>query len=202
MGAGIGFLMDAAILLLLASTVYLAYRLNANLRNFKESRSDMEGVVNRLTANIERAEKAVAGLQVSARNSGMDMDKKIKESKFLIDELKFMNEAGDSLANRLEKLAETNRALIEKIEASGGIGPGSSTAPQMQSNIRVDVRADHASEAPSGFAIHDRDMAMQPDDDDDLDFLFEEENVPLQSQAEREFFQALQSRQRKGVGRG
>lgn len=203
MEAGIGFLMDAVILVLLASTVFLAYRLNANLRNFKESRSDMEGVVNRLTANIERAEKAVAGLQVSARNSGMDMDKKIKESKFLIDELKFMNEAGDSLANRLEKLAETNRALIEKIEASGGVGPGSSTAPQMQSDIRVDMRGEHLPDAPSGFAIHDRDMAVAADaEDDDLDFLFGEEGVPLQSQAEREFFQALQSRQRKGAGRG
>lgn len=203
MGSGIGFLMDAVILALLGATVFLAYRLNTNLRNFKQSRSEMEGVVNRLTANIERAEKAVAGLQVSARNSGMDMDKKIKESKFLIDELKFMNEAGDSLASRLEKLAETNRALIEKIEASGGVGPGSSTPPQMQSDIRVNTLPDHAMMEPpsSGFAIQDRDMAMQSDDDD-LDFLFEEESVPLQSQAEREFFQALQSRSRKGVGRG
>ncbi len=203
MSLSIGFVMDVAILVLLASTVFLAFRLNLNLRNFKESRSDMEGVLNRLTANIERAEKAVAGLQVAARNSGADMDKKIKEAKFLADELKFMNEAGDSLANRLEKLAEANRALMEKVESSGGIGPsthsssGFLNAPQMQSDIRV---SGGVAERSEGFAIRDRDIA-QDDSDDDFDAFFDEESAPLQSQAEREFFQALQTR-RKGAGRG
>ncbi len=103
----VAFFLDAGLLALLGGTVVLVFKLNLNLRHFRESRFEMEGLVNRLTVNVERAEKAIAGLQVSARNSGADMDKKIKESKFLADELKFMNDAGNNLATRLEKLAET-----------------------------------------------------------------------------------------------
>lgn len=211
MDFSIGFIVDVAVLVLLAMTAYLAFRLNGHLRNFRESRSDMEGLVNRLSANIERAEKAIAGLQVSARNSGADMDKKIKESKFLSDELNFMNEAGNNLATRLEKLAEANRALLGQIESAGGLGPDSVPVPSrpasnqhMQSDIRVADIAPRRAES-AGFAIHDRD-AMESDDADmdDLNFLLggsgEEEATALQSQAEREFFQALQ-RSRKGAGR-
>lgn len=211
MGFTVGFVVDVAVLVLLAFTAYLAFRLNGHLRNFRESRSDMEGLVNRLSANIERAEKAIAGLQVSARNSGADMDKKIKESKFLADELNFMNEAGNVLATRLEKLAEANRALLGQIEAAGGVGPDTppvqarpASSQHMQSDIRVaDIAPRRQDEG--GFAIRDRD-AMDADDADmdDLNFLLgggDEETTALQSQAEREFFQALQSR-RKGAGRG
>lgn len=200
----IGFVMDAAILLLLAATVFFAFRLNLNLKHFKQSRSEMEGLVNRLTSNVERAEKAIAGLQVASRNSGADLDKKIKESKFLGDELKFMNEAGNNLAARLEKLADRNRELVEKIESGGGLGPGSST---IESTIVVKERAHPkpASHAPKddspamGFMIQDRDFEQDEYDEiDDLDFELETANTGLQSQAEREFFEALQKRKPAG----
>ena len=43
----LAFFMDAAILALLAATVFLAFRLSLSLRAFKESRFEMEGVINR-----------------------------------------------------------------------------------------------------------------------------------------------------------
>lgn len=201
----IGFMMDAAMLALLAMTVFFAFRLSLSLRHFKESRFEMEGLVNRLTANIERAEKAIAGLQVSARNSGADLDKKIKESKFLADELKFMSEAGSSLASRLEKLADRNKELVEKIQSQGGLGPESST---IESSIIVKEQQPaktHAKALPVkeeislGFMIQDREFAnananANDDDLDDLDFELENSVSGLQSQAEREFFEALKKR--------
>lgn len=197
----VSFLIDIGMLIFLAATVMVAFRLNINLKRFRDSRKEMEGLVNRLTTNIERAEKAIAGLQVGARNSGADLDKKIKESKFLGDELKFMNEAGNSLAARLEKLADRNRELIEKIEAAGGLGPNPST---FESAIVVKEQARPVTpahrphqEAEFGFTIQDREFDEDEDELDDLDFELEEASG-LQSQAEREFFQALQKRQRAG----
>ena len=191
----LAFVMDAAILLLLAGTIFLAFRLNLNLRHFREGRKDMEKLVATLTVNIERAEKAIAGLQIGARNSGSDLDKKIKESKFLLDELKFMGEAGNNLATRLEKLADRNRELVEKIESKGGLGPGPST---IESTIVVREAAPPAltQHSPSGFAIQDREF--EEEEFDDLDAELEQANFGLQSQAEREFFEALQKR--KGAG--
>lgn len=198
----IGFAMDAAILILLAGTIFLAFRLNLNLKHFRDGRKDMEKLVATLTVNIERAEKAIAGLQIGARNSGSDLDKKIKESKFLIDELKFMGEAGNNLADRLEKLADRNRELVEKIEARGGIGPGTAlnhAPPAIESTIIVREAAAPAGTAAAGFSIHDREFDDGDGDMfDSLDEELEQANIGLQSQAEREFFQALQKRKSAG----
>ncbi len=209
------FMLDIGILILLAFTVFLAFRLNTNLRHFRESRFEMEGLVNRLTANVERAEKAIAGLQVTARHSGADIDKKIKESKFLSDELKFMNEAGESLANRLEKLAQTNKEILEKIEIFGGVGPNSSpmnsdivVKDQSKSKSPMDSFKDNAPQSNSmpSFFIKDRDHddknGYTPAESfDDLDFEFENNLTVsnLQSQAEREFFEVIKKR-KMGTG--
>ncbi len=203
------FFLDVGILILLACTVFLAFRLNVNLRHFRESRFEMEGLVNRLTANVERAEKAIAGLQVSARNSGADLDKKIKESKFLSDELKFMNDAGEGLANRLEKLADTNRELIKKMEETGGVGPNISynqsgiylKEPSKPSfHEQTQPSQTKITEMQSGFSIMDREFDDLNDGLDDLNFELDNNDLSsnLQSQAEREFFEAMKQRKISG----
>lgn len=184
------FLMDVSILVLLAATVFLAGKLTFSLRNFKESRFEMEGLVNRLTANIDKAERAVAGLQNAARNAGKELDEVISDARKMTDELKFMNETGNNLANRLEKLAEKNRELIAKaseIPTPITYRP-ESTAQAMDRELEEELM--------SGFAIHDREYGESFDEEFD--------QPGLQSQAERELFEALQSsktRQRKSAGR-
>ena len=199
------FIMDVSILVLLAATVFLAFRLNVNLRNFKESRFEMEGLVNRLTANIDKAEKAISGLQNSARNAGKELDEVINDAKPLADELRFMTEAGNSLANRLEKLAERNREMVDKIENAGGIGHGAQitykeplpkgTHTQAASPKAAQIEDD----APRGFMIQDRDYDDDAEEDDFNDDFLAAESGGLQSQAERELFEALQKNKRKSV---
>lgn len=181
---GFALILDIVILTLLAATVYLAFRLNLNLKHFRESRSEMEGLVNRLTANIDKAEQAIHGMQNAARNTGRDLDEIISDAKVLSDELKFMNETGNNLANRLEKIAERNRELSDKIEAAPQVALPSS--PIKGQPIRIE-------ESARGFAIHDRDFDALPEDDDlGFDDDFSGDLGGLQSQAERELFEALQ----------
>lgn len=185
-------MMDISILVLLAATVFLAFRLTMSLRHFRQSRSEMEGLVNRLTANIDKAERAIGGMQNAARNAGKELDEIISDAKALSDELKFMNQTGDSLANRLEKLAERNRELVDKIEGAGGLGalPSSYHEPISKPAPKSVSRPANTSAEPSGFAIRDREYS-EGLEDDDLDF--ESEMGQLQSQAERELFEALQT---------
>lgn len=177
-------IMDVAVLVLLAATVYLAFRLNLNLKHFRESRSEMEGLVNRLTANIDKADRAIQGMQNAARNAGKELDEIISDAKVLCDELKFMNETGNNLANRLEKLADRHREITAKIEDQPMLNPVSSSSKGKP--IKID-------EAPRGFAIHDRDFDDDELTDEDFGFAGDDSDFGgLQSQAERELFEALQ----------
>jgi len=185
-------IMDFAIMALLAATVFIGFRLFFSLRRFHESRAEMEGLLVRLTSNIEHAERAMGGLQNTTKNSGVQLQAIINDSKFLIDELKFMNEAGNNLADRLEKLAEKNNDKAQTAAATIHYHAPAKTV-KTDMNEEPDV---------GGFMIQDRDF-----DDEAFDVyaaLSDEEGdaVPsLQSQAERELFEALSRNKRKVAGR-
>lgn len=185
------FFMDIAILALLAATVFLAFRLSLSLRTFKESRFEMEGLVNRLSANIDQAEKAIHGMQNGAKKAGIELDEVISDAKRLRDELKIMNESGNSLATRLENIAVRNRELVDQIESS---------APQKAEPIRYNIELPRALQSEfeddldQEFAIRDRDLGIEDEFADDDD-------VSLQSQAERELFEALQNSKIRQRGR-
>jgi hypothetical protein len=178
------FIMDVSILILLAATVFLAFRLSLSLRHFRESRFEMEGLVNRLTSNIDQAERAIGGMQNAARKAGLELDEIISDSKKLAGELRLMNESGNSLANRLEKIADKNRALMDDMDAAAKAAPIRYSAP--------------VTPASGGFAIQDRDFGADLEDE-----LFAEGDgaSTLQTQAERELFMALQGGKGRIKGR-
>ncbi len=184
MSFNMAFFMDFGILVLLAATVFIGFKLTLSLRNFKESRFEMEGLVNRLSGNIDQAERAVAGMQNTARKTGLELDEIINDAKKLADELRIMNESGNSLADRLEKLAERNSAMISQMDSAGPI-----QYPELPRGIHP-VREE-------GFSIHDRDFGPE-DYDDDFDA---PADTGFQSQAERELFEALQSSKARQRGR-
>jgi len=117
----IGAIIDVVVLVFLGVTIFYAWRLSTYMKIFRDSREQMAGLLRTLDSDILRAEKSVLGMRNAAENAGHKLNEIVKDSKYLADELKFMNEAGDSLATRLEKLAEKNRALVEQIEAVGGV---------------------------------------------------------------------------------
>ncbi len=176
----IGAIIDVIVLLFLGVTIFYAWRLSTYMKIFRDSRKEMEALFIKLDADITRAEKSVLGMRNAAESAGMKLNETIKESKFLSDELKFMNEAGDSLASRLEKLAEKNRALVEKLETAGGV---SANTPyrDLLSQAEETERA-----APARFADKEAPTVKQQD------------SQQFASQAERDLYDALQ---RKRAGR-
>ncbi|MFA5592484.1 MAG: DUF6468 domain-containing protein [Micavibrio sp.] len=218
----LALLIDISILVLLVATVFFAFRLSHSLKSFRQSREAMEELVTRLVANITQAENAVGGMQNVARKTGLELDEIISDAKSLADELKIMNESGNSLADRLEELAERNSALLGKIESAPQEALVAQPEPIRYNNELPRVPNVRREVPATGFAIRDRDFYGDEEDffeaggvmnggreeeayDEDEAFL----NAPasgvpapgLQSQAERELFEALQSGKSRLRGR-
>lgn len=202
MSFNFAFFVDVAILILLAATVFLAFRLSMSLRHFRESRFEMEGLLSRLVSNIDRAEKAIGGMQNSASTSGAKLQAIINDSKSLADELQFMNDAGNRLAERLEKLAEKNRALVTEMESAGGVKNTPISFLQHEPFEKAAPQKDEEEDV-AGFMIQDREYEEDNYEDlDDADFGDEPAPAGFQSQAERELYEALYKKGRKtGIGR-
>ena len=167
----LSLILDGVVIVLLAAVIFFASRLSLYLREFRASRKDMDRLVRELSAGVEKADAAMAGLREAARESGRDLQSMINEATSLVDELQLRREAGNNMARRMETV----------VEKKGRPAPAS-----------VPVARKEAS-----FAIRDPEFFAADDEGDDEYDGFEEETSGLQSRAERELFEALQGTQRK-----
>lgn len=172
----IGVLIDIVVLLFLGLTIFYAWRLSSYMKIFRDSRRDMESLLVKLDQDIARAEKSVLGMRNAAESAAMKLNETIKESKFLADELKFMNEAGDNLASRLEKLAERNRALVDQLETLGGVTANTPYRDLLSQDDEAPVQPQQ-----KRFVTPEAPRAAN-------------ESIGLSSQAERDLYEALQRR--------
>jgi len=119
--AYISLFLDILLLGFLSVTLFHIFRLSKALTGFKLQRKEFDSVITNLLASIDQAERSVQILKtVSSKESG-HLEKLIEQSKSLSEELKIINEAGESMANRLEALAEKNRKMVQ---------PGGYNAPR------------------------------------------------------------------------
>lgn len=218
MSISIGFILDAAIIVLLGITIFYAFRLTIFLKTFRDGREDIQRLFIDLTNHIDRAEKSMQVMRDTADQSGTNLQKIVHDAKALSDELRFMNEAGDSLAGRLEKLASRNKELVDLLQKSGGIGPSDlpreNAVPPAKSK-----RASMPEDRPlPEFLINDRDFFEEEDEsqgrshfletvedtyeweEEDDDRFAEDEEVDFASEAEREFYRSIKQAQRKKAG--
>lgn len=163
-------ILDAVIIVLLGATIFYAARLSLYLRDFRAGKKDMDKLISSLADHIVRAEKAITGMRESARESGRDLQSLINEAKALSEELQFMGEAGNSLASRLETLAERSAKMAVAAKA----------APRSRERF-IAAKED-------SFAIRDADFELE---EDALREVVSDE-PGLQSRAERELYEALQ----------
>lgn len=184
----VSLVLDGLIVALLAGTIFYASRLSLHLKVFRESRQELEQLIGKLGQQTEVAHSAIDGMRETARQSGRDLQQLINESKALTDELEIMTEAGNNMANRLERNAET---------AARGQGGDVEAAPTRSRKPISDVASASVTDTQgnAGFMIRDRELDEEP--------AAAANNTSadgLQSQAEKELFEALQARKKTDAG--
>lgn len=113
-----GFYIDIVLLCVLAVVLVYAFRLSRQFSHIQDDQKQLETLIIQLNKASERAENAVQAMRESAVESGELLQEKINVSRTLIDELEIMIEAGDSLAGRLQVLAERSRKAAQEGEAT------------------------------------------------------------------------------------
>ncbi|HEY8189787.1 MAG TPA: DUF6468 domain-containing protein [Micavibrio sp.] len=172
--AFVSFVMDGVIAVLLIAVIFFTAKLSLNLRDFRAGRREMDKLVKNLSDNIERAERAIAGMREAARESGRDLQGMINKASALSEELELMSEAGNNIARRMAQSVER-----------GARKPSPSTVAKTE---------------PS-FLIRDAEFETSADGGDEDFDLPEEETSGLQSRAEKELFEALRGAQGKKKAR-
>ena len=97
--------LDLVMIVLLIATIIYAMILSRRLAAFRRNREEMQNFLTAFNAANERAEVSIRALKEMAEQSGEKLREDIEKASGLHEDLSFMVDRGESIANRLEKAA-------------------------------------------------------------------------------------------------
>jgi len=109
MSSTISLLLNILILGALGVTIFYCLRLSRQFEQMRADRKAFETLIQALNFASARAEASIQAFKEVAVGNGDILQDKINKSRAMVDELEIMIQAGDSLADRLQGLAEKSR---------------------------------------------------------------------------------------------
>ncbi len=105
MGDWLRLALDAILILCVGAGIAQATRLIRHLAVLQQGREDMDRFVREFNATVARAETGLKELRYAARESGDDLEKLVEKAVMVRDELQFLVESADQIAERLSQSA-------------------------------------------------------------------------------------------------
>ena len=106
-------IINLTIIGLLIPTIVFAYRLNRNLNILRQNQKSLSQLVQSLNEATFKAENSIPKLKSVTEHSSEDLKEVIDSAKNLKDDLTFINERADNLADRLENVIRDGRNIKE-----------------------------------------------------------------------------------------
>ena len=188
--------LEVALLLLLAATLFHALRLERALGVLKRDRAVLEELVEGFNESTRLAESGIERLRLAADGAGRQMGRQVESAQKLRDDLSFLTDRSDRLAERLEMAVRSARmfadtaALPQGVQAASTVTGGpAQPAPLQQTHLSPDIRSDVVtpSVAAAARSIGQRMPECLPGD------AIEEAGPRLRSQAERDLLRVLRA---------
>lgn len=97
-----GLILDGLLAILLVATIIYCALLYRRLGQLRKGQSELPGMVAEFNQATERAAAGIAGLKQTAQETGQALQERIDAAQSLADDLRFLAEQGERLADRLE----------------------------------------------------------------------------------------------------
>ncbi len=169
-------ILEIALIAMLAATLFHALRLERALGVLKSDRAALEDLVTGFNTSTRQAEQGIERLRATADGAGRQIARQIDVAQALRDDLVFLAERGERLADRLDSAVRTARSVAPDENAYRPEVPAH-RAPMLEL-----VKETMRGEAPA-FG--------RPDREAQADVPAEEPAARLRSQAERDLLKAL-----------
>jgi chromosome segregation ATPase len=123
---------------LLLVMLFHAIRLERALVRLRRDRASLEKLVTGFAASTQQAESGIQRVRSAADGAGQQLETQLAKSISLKDDLAFLTERGDRLADRLEALVREARPLAREHETRP-IGGGETAPPIGHSQVERDI---------------------------------------------------------------
>ena len=112
------WMLDIGLAILLAATLFHAVRLERALGVLKRDRAALEALVATFNASTRAAESGVERLRAATDGAGRQIQRQIDAATTLKDDLTFLVQRGEGLADRLDELVRSARPAAALAEAA------------------------------------------------------------------------------------
>lgn len=109
--ASLELIINLLIIILLIPTIIYAYRLNKSLNLLRQNQNSLAQLVSSLNEATFKAENSIPKLKSVTEHSSEGLKEVVDSAKELKNDLLFINERADSLADRLENVISTSRNI-------------------------------------------------------------------------------------------
>ena len=109
------WLLELVLIGLLAATLFHAIRLERALGVLKRDRAALQELISGFNESTQAAEQGINRLRAAADGAGRGIARQIEIAQGLRDDLNFLSERGDGLADRLEQLVRAGKVTAQDI---------------------------------------------------------------------------------------
>jgi len=109
-GAIANLMLNILIVVLLGVTIAYCWLLNRRIKILQDSRSELAQLLKHFDESTQRASESIIALQTASKKIGENIQFRIDKANYLLDDLSFMIEKGNKLANQMEAGLAVNRA--------------------------------------------------------------------------------------------
>ncbi|MBQ8677980.1 MAG: hypothetical protein IJ529_05890 [Alphaproteobacteria bacterium] len=109
--ANIELIVNLIIICLLIPMIIYAYNLNRSLKDLRQNQNSLAKLVAALNEATFKAENSIPKLKTATENSSHGLKEVVDNAKELKNDLLFINERADSLADRLENVISSSRNM-------------------------------------------------------------------------------------------
>lgn len=120
-------ILDLIVIACLGATIAFAVRLNRKLATIYQSREELQTFLNQFTESMSKADASIKDLRGIGESVFKTAQKEMDIARALKDDLAFLNERGEELAERLDGSIRIARTLYKELEESA---VGISSAPK------------------------------------------------------------------------
>lgn len=173
-------ILDLLVSVLLVATIGYAVMLNQRLTQLRKNRDDLAKIIVSFNEATVRAESSIPKLRKAAEDAGQSLQERVEKAQSLRDDLAFMIERADTMANRLENAVRSARSDVR-----GGAAPAPAKEGSRMAAPPERGTAERATERASGQGSRAATVAAAAAAAD--------MDVDDRSEAERELLRALQS---------
>jgi len=113
---GMEWMLDIVLVVLLTATLFHAVRLERALGVLKRDRTALESLVASFNASTRAAETGVERLHAATDGAGRHIQRQIDIATTLKDDLTFLVQRGEGLADRLDELVRATRPALANAE--------------------------------------------------------------------------------------